>query len=135
MENDVLGHDARLQFALETKVHRFRHFEQQLPRAHDEGGVGVADAGGEFIEGARHAGVGIGPEKDFAGAGVALLRQGGVANAGVMGAVLAPEHAFGGVELPRPVGIVNDVVEIRDVLFAREVAQNINVAIGFGVRR
>jgi hypothetical protein len=57
-------------------------------------GVGIADAGGELIERARHAGVRIGAEKNFAGAGVAFLRQRRVANARVIRAVLALQQAL-----------------------------------------
>ena len=89
MEDHVLRHHARLQLAFETEVHRLRHLDQQLARAHDEAGVGVADAGGELVERARHAGVRIGAEQNFARPRVALLRQRGVANARVVRAVLA----------------------------------------------
>ena len=48
---------------------------QQFARAHHEARVRVADAGGELVERARHAGVRIRAEKNFAGPRVALLRQ------------------------------------------------------------
>ena len=61
---------------MEDESHRRRHLEPELPGAHDESGVRVADARGEFPERPRRAGMTIRPEKDFAGAGMALLRQG-----------------------------------------------------------
>ena len=73
MENDVLGHHARLQFAFEPEMHRLGHLDEQLARAHDEARVRVADAGGELVERARHAGVRIRAEQNFAGPRVALL--------------------------------------------------------------
>ena len=75
MQDDILRHHSRLQLAFETEVHRLGNFEKQLARAHDEAGVRVADAGGEFIERAGHAGVGIGAEKNFAGTRVSFLRH------------------------------------------------------------
>ena len=63
MQDDVLGHDARLELAFEPEMHGLRHLEQQLAGAHDKAGVGVADAGGEFVERPGHAGVGIGAEE------------------------------------------------------------------------
>ena len=62
VQDDVLGHDARLQFALEAEVHRFGYFDEQFAGAHHETGVGVADAGGELVERAGHAGVRVGAE-------------------------------------------------------------------------
>ncbi len=114
-------------------MHRLRDFQEQFAGAHDKAGVGVADAGGEFVEGAGHASMGIGAEKNFAGARVALLRQRGVADARIMRAVLLGEGAFGGVKLPGAVGIVDDVVEVRQFLLAHKIAQDIDVAIGLGV--
>src|SRR6185312_12378297 len=63
MENDVLGHDARLHFAFEAEMHGLWNLDEQSAAAHDEACVGVANAGGELIERARHAGVRIGAEK------------------------------------------------------------------------
>ena len=57
---------------------------QQLARAHHEARVRVADAGGELVERARHAGVRIRAEQDFARPRVALLRQRRVADARVV---------------------------------------------------
>ena len=56
-----------------------------------------------------------------------------MANASVMGAVLALEIAFLGVVNPVAVGVINHVVEVGDALFFDEVAQNVDVAIGFGI--
>ena len=133
MQDDVLGHDAGLQFAFKTEMHRLRDLQQQLARAHDEAGVRVADARGKFVECARHAGVGIGAEKYFPRPGVALLGQGGVAHARVMRPVLPLQYAFGRIEFPRAVGIIDHIVKVRQVLFAHEIAQNVHVAIGFGI--
>ena len=66
MQDHVLRHHARLQFSFEPEVHRFGNFDEQLARAHDEARVRVADAGGEQVERARHAGVRIRAEQNFA---------------------------------------------------------------------
>ncbi len=113
---------------------RFRHLDEQLARAEDEPRVRVADAGGKLVERPGHAGVGIGAEEHLAGPKMALPRERGVADAGVMGAVLALELALGGVEFPMAVGIVDHVVKIRDVLLLDEVAEDIDVAIRHRIR-
>jgi hypothetical protein len=92
VQDDVLGHDARLELTFEPETHRLGNLDEQLAGAHDETRVGVADAGGELVERAGHAGVRIGAEEHFARAGVALGRQRGVADAGVVGAVLFLEQ-------------------------------------------
>jgi hypothetical protein len=61
--------------------------------------------------------------------GMPLLRQSGMADAGVSGAVLALQHALGGIKFPGGVAVVH-VVEIGQILFAGELAQNIHVAVG-----
>ena len=94
MEDDVLRHHAGLQFTFEAEVHRFRNLDEQLARAHDEAGVCVADAGGELIERARHAGVRICAEQNFTGTRVTFLRQGRVTNARVTRTVLLVQHAL-----------------------------------------
>src|SRR6267143_2950985 len=43
--------------------------------------------------------------------------------------VLAPQLASAGIKFPTPLRIVDDVVEIRKVLFLREVSQNVDVPI------
>jgi len=133
MQDDVLGHDAGLHLALESEPDGRRHLDEQFARAHHESGVSVADASGELVEGAGHAGVRVGAEEDFAGAGVALLGQRGVADAGVLGAVLALQQSFGRVELPGAVGVIDDVVEIGNFLLPHEVAQDVDVAVGLGI--
>src|SRR5262249_1810132 len=96
--------------------------------------VRVADPGGELVESACHAGVGVRAEQDFAWPRVPLLRQGRMANAGIMRTILAFEHSPGGIEMPMTVWIVDHVVEISDPLLFYEVAQNIDVPVRFGVR-
>src|SRR5579859_1088883 len=64
---------------------------------------------------------------------MAFLGQGRVTNAGVMGTVLALQHALRCIKNPVPVGIVNDVVKISNQLLFHEIAQDIHVAIGFGI--
>ena len=120
MQNNVLGHHPALQSALQAEVHRFRHFQQQLARAHHKSRVRVPDPRGKLVERPRHAGVRIGAEKNFARPGMALLRQGGVAHARVMRSILPVEHPLGRVELPRAVRVVNHVVEIGQVLLLDE---------------
>ena len=133
MEDHVLGHHARLQLAFEPEMHRLGDLDEQLAGAHDEAGVRVADAGGELVERARHAGVRVGAEQDFAGPRVALLRQRRVADARVMRAVLPLQMALARVEMPVAVRVVNHVVEIRDVLLLHEIAQDVHVAVGLGI--
>ena len=133
MENDVLRHHAGLELAFEAEVHRLRNLEEQLARAHHEARVGVADAGGELVERAGHAGVRVGAEEHFAGARVALGGTRGVADAGVVGTVLALGVALRGIELPVPVRVVNHVVEVGQPLLAHEVAEDVHVAVGHRV--
>ena len=104
MKDHVLGHHAGLQFAFKPEMHGLGHFDEQLARAHDEAGVGVADAGGELVERARHARVRVGAEQNFARSRVAFGRQRRVADARVVRAVLALQIALGGVECPMPFG-------------------------------
>ena len=106
------------------------NLDEQLARAHDEARVGVADAGGEHVERARHAGVAVGAEEDFAGARVALGRQRGVADARVARAELLLELAARLVENPVAVRVVDHVVEIGQALLAHEIAQDVHVAVG-----
>ncbi len=73
------------------------------------------------------------PNKHFAGPDVALFRQRRVADARELPAVLALELAARGVELPVTVRVVDHVVEIRQPLFAHEVAQDVHVAVGQAV--
>ena len=40
---------------------------------------------------------------------------------------------FAGIENPMAIRVIDDVVEIRDTLFLHEIAQNIHVAIRFGI--
>ena len=56
VEDDVLGHHARLELAFDPEMHRLGDLDEETSGAHDESGVGVADAGGELVEGAGHAG-------------------------------------------------------------------------------
>ena len=130
VQDDVLGHDARLQFALEAEMHRLRHLDQQFAGAHHEAGVGVANAGGKLVERAGHAGVRVGAEQNLAGPKVPLLRQSRVADAGVARAVLALEQALRGVELPLAVLVIDHVVEILKPLRLGELAQDVHVAVG-----
>ena len=129
MQDDVLRHHAGLQFAFEAEVHRLRHLEQQLAGAHHEARVGVADAGRELIERAGHAGVRIGAEQDLTRTRMALLGQGGVADAGVVGTILLVEQTLRCVEHPMAIGVINDIVEVRQFLLADEVAEDVHVAV------
>ncbi len=133
MEHDVLRHHALGQLALEAEMHGRRHLDQQLAGAHDEARVGIANAGREHVERARHAGVAVGAEENFAGTRVALGRQRGVADARVPLAELPLELAARGVKNPVPIRVVNDVVEIRQPLLLHEGAQDVDVAIGKGI--
>jgi hypothetical protein len=69
----------------------------------------IADAGGELSECAGSARVAVGAEEHLAGAGVAFLRQGDVADA------LVARRA--------------NVVEVRQLLLGRELPQYLDVAI------
>ena len=129
MKNDVFGHHTRLQPAFEPEMHGLGHFQQQFARAHHETGVGIADAGGELIEGAGHAGVRIGAEQNFARPRVTFLRQRRVTHARKVRSVLFLELAFRRVERPVTLGIVDHVVKVRDTLLAHEVAQDIDIAV------
>jgi len=83
MQDDVLGHDAWLKFPFEPEMHRLRHLEQQFTGAQDKPRIGVANAGGELVERARHAGMRVSSKQNLARARVALLRQRRVAHARV----------------------------------------------------
>ena len=133
VQDDVLGHDTLGHGSFKIEAHRLRNLDEQFAGAHDEAGVGVADAGGEHVERARHAGVAVGTEEDFTGTGVALGRERGVADARVTGAVLLLELPFGGVENPVTVLVIDDVVEIRQTLFLHKIAKDIDVAVGKGI--
>ena len=133
MEDDVLRHDAGLQFAFEPEVHRLGNLDEQLARAHHKTRVGIADAGGELVERARHAGVRVRAEKNFAGPRMAFRGQRRVTDARVTRTVLAFHVALGGVENPVAVRVVNHVVEILDVLLARKIAEDVHVAVGLRV--
>lgn len=85
--------------AVEVKLHGGGDLNQELPRAQHKGRVRVADARGELAKGAGVAGVRVRAEQHLARAGVALLREGDVADALVVRV---------GLEL----GAVLDVVEI-----------------------
>ena len=130
VQDDVLGHDARLQLALEAEMHRLRHLDQQLAGAHHEAGVGVANAGGKLVERAGHAGVRVGAEQNLAGTQMPLLWQGRVADAGVTRAVLALEQPLRCVELPLAVLVIDHVVEILKPLCLGELAQDVDVPVG-----
>ena len=93
----------------------------------------LLDASGKLIEGTRHAGVRIGTKQDFARASVAFLGQGGVAHTGIIRSVLSLQQPLRRVELPLSLGVVDDVVEVGQLLFARKVAQDVHVAIGHRV--
>ena len=133
MQDHILGHHPRLKGALKAEVHGLRNLDQQLARAHDEAGVGIADAGGELVERPRHAGVRIGAEEDFARPGMPLLRQGGMADSGVVRAVLPLQEPLGRIKLPLAIWIVDDVVEVRQILLLGEGTQDIHVAVGQGI--
>src|SRR2546430_725628 len=77
-------------------------------------GIGVADAGGELAERSRRAGVAIGAEQHFTGAGVAFLGQCNVADAFVFRRA--------------------NIVEVFDVLLGGELAEDLDVAVGHLVR-
>jgi hypothetical protein len=79
--------------------------------------------------------VGIGAEKYFAGTSVALLRERGVTDSGIMRAVLTIENSFAGIEDPMTIRVVNHVIKIGDPLLFYEIAQNIHIAVGFGIGR
>ncbi len=135
MQDDILGHHPGTHGAFEEKAHRFRHLDQQLAGAENESGIRVADAGRELIESTGHAGVRISAEKNLAGAGMSFPGKRRMADPGVFGTVLffgLPERR---VELPMPVLVVDDVVEIRKPLLFDELAQQIDVAVGHGVGR
>ena len=114
---------------MEGELHGGRDFEPGFAGAQGEGGVGVADAGGEHAEGAGGAGVGVGAEHDFAGADVAFFREGFVADALVVG--------LGGVEVGVGLaGVHGDelgIVVPGDVLLLDEVAEDLDVAVAFFV--
>ena len=57
LQDQVLGRQVRRHLPLEHEPQRRRDFHEELARAEDEAGVGVADAGGELAKGARVAGV------------------------------------------------------------------------------
>ncbi len=86
------------------------HFHPGFAGAHDEAGVGVADAGGEFSERPRRTRVAVGAEKYFAGPGMAFLRHGDVADALIAGRA--------------------DVVEVLKVLLSGELPEHIDIAVG-----
>jgi len=134
VQDHVLGHHPARHFSLKIKAHRLGHLHEQFARAEDEPRVGVADAGGEFAERPRHAGVRIRAEKDFSWARVALPWERGVADAGEVRAILPLKLALGGVEFPVAVFVVNHVVKIGDALLIHEIAQDIDVAVGHAVR-
>jgi hypothetical protein len=52
-----------------------------------------------------------------------------------MRAILAVERAFFGIEDPLPVRIIDHVVEVGQLLFLHELAQEVDVAVGPGIRR
>ena len=135
MQDDILPHHARLQFAFEPEMHRLRHLDQQFACAEHEAGVGVPDPGGELVERPRHARMRVGPEQHLARPRVALLRQRRVAHAGVMQPVLALEIALGRVEYPVPIRVINHVIEISDPLRLHKVPQDVHVAVRLGIRR
>ncbi len=129
MEDQVLGHHAGAQGAAQVKVHGGRRAQQDLARAEHEGGVGVADTGGELAERPRRAGVRVGAHQDLAGAGVPFFGQGDVAHAGVLRTVLGEHQPLAGIERPRAVGIVNHVVEVANALLFDERAEDVHVAV------
>ena len=60
-------------------------------------------------------------------------RKSGVTNACVLRTVLALQHSFARIEVPRAIGIINHVVEVGQPLFLHELAQDVHVAIRLGV--
>ena len=56
-EDQILGGQVRRDLAVEGELHRRRDFEPGFAGAQREGGIGVADAGGELAERAGGAGV------------------------------------------------------------------------------
>ena len=135
MQDHVFGHDAARQLTFEKKTHRLRHLEEQLAGAHDETRVGIPDAWGKLAERSRHAGARVGAEEHFARPHVAFFRQGGVAHARELAAVLALELAARRVERPLPLRIVDHVVKVREFLLAHEFAQEVHVAVGQTIGR
>src|SRR6266513_937699 len=89
LENDILGHEAWLQLSFEPEMHRFGHLQQQFACAHHKAGICVANARGEFVERAGHAGVRIGAKQNLAWTRVALLWQRGVTDTREIRSVLA----------------------------------------------
>ena len=73
----------------------------------------------------------VGTEENLAGPRVAFLGQSSMANSRVMRPILALEHAFGRIENPMAVRIIDDIVKVGNVLFPYKIAQDIDVAIGF----
>ena len=100
---------------MKDEAHGRGHFHPELAGAHDETGVGVADAGGELAEGAGSTRVAVGAEQDFARTGVTFLGKGNVANAFVL--------------------VGANVVVVLDVLLSHELPQHIDVAVGHLVGR
>jgi hypothetical protein len=72
-------------------------------------------------------------KEDFARPGVPFFGQGRVANTREAVSELPPDLPAGSVEFPRALGIVDDIVEVGQALFARELAQCIDIAIGQAV--
>ena len=110
MQDEILGHEVRRERAFELKPHRLRYLHPELAGPHDEGGVGVADAAGEFPEGAGCAGVRIGAEQHLAGTGVAFLRKRDVTDSFVL--------------------VCPDVVIVRQILLLHEASKEIDIAVG-----
>ena len=133
MQNHVLGHHAPLQSAFEPEPHGFGNLQEQLAGAEHKTRIGVADTGGELAERAGHARMRVGAEQDFTGAGMPFRRQGGVAHAGKTAPVLPLELALARVERPMAIRVIDHVVEILQFLFADEIAEDIHVAVRFGV--
>ena len=133
VQDDILGHDAARQGSFQEKAHGSGDLDEEFARAHDKARIGVTDAGGEHVEGAGHAGVAVGAEEHFTRTDVALGRKRGVADAGVARTVLLLQLAAGGVENPMALGVVDDVVKIRQALLLHEGAQDIDVAVGEGI--
>ena len=129
VENDILGHEAWLQLAFEAKMHRFRHFQKQFACAHHKACIGVANARGELVERAGHAGVRVGAKQNFARTRVAFLWQRRVTDTREVRPVLPLELALRRVKYPVAIRVVDYVVKIFDLLLLHELAQDIDVAV------
>ncbi len=113
VEDEVLGGQVRRERAVEDEAQRRRHAHPQFAGAEHEGGVGVADAGGEQAEGAARAGVAVGAEEHVAGAVEAFLGE---------------RHVADALVARRP-----DVVEVPQLLLLGHLPEEAHVAVGVRV--